>query len=246
VGKAGYMSPEQARGESVDARSDVFASGILLWELLAGRRMYKATESEDLLALARRAEVPELPKKGFEQEDRLHEIVHRALAQVREDRYETASAMLRDLEGWMAAAKLLASSLKFGAWLGEHLPTAPLDARREAEARLGDGAPAIPEARVSGPGISQIDEPDGALLSSPLFFPRPSLGAMRAFKAGLAKDGVGHVSGPVKPTDPQILSAEDEAAFSRRPKGNGEASTRIALLALGLIIVLLAIYMLRS
>ena len=40
-GKAGYMSPEHARGESLDARADVFAAGIILWELLAGRRLYK-------------------------------------------------------------------------------------------------------------------------------------------------------------------------------------------------------------
>ena len=39
-GKAGYMSPEHARGETIDGRADVFAAGIILWELLAGRRLY--------------------------------------------------------------------------------------------------------------------------------------------------------------------------------------------------------------
>src|SRR5580704_15951106 len=53
-GKAGYMSPEHARGEAVDARADVFAAGIVLWELAAGRRMYKTGEGrEPLIAQAR-------------------------------------------------------------------------------------------------------------------------------------------------------------------------------------------------
>src|ERR1700689_2914015 len=43
-GEAGYMSPEHARGESIDGRADVFAAGIVLWELAAGRRMYRPSE----------------------------------------------------------------------------------------------------------------------------------------------------------------------------------------------------------
>src|SRR5688572_27582958 len=56
-GKAGYMSPEHARGEAIDARADVFAAGIILWELLAGRRLYKAQSGEKLLDVARRAHI---------------------------------------------------------------------------------------------------------------------------------------------------------------------------------------------
>src|SRR5262249_39328233 len=55
VGKAGYMSPEQARGDALDERADVFAAGIILWELLAGRRLYKAAEDQSLLDVAREA-----------------------------------------------------------------------------------------------------------------------------------------------------------------------------------------------
>src|SRR5580692_10605877 len=54
-GKAGYMSPEHAAGQPIDARSDVFAAGIVLWELAAGRRLYKGGEGRDtLLEQARR------------------------------------------------------------------------------------------------------------------------------------------------------------------------------------------------
>ena len=73
------MSPEHAWGEAIDARADVFAAGIILWEMLAGRRLYKAGEGERLLDLARIAEIPELPSWDLPREGELHAIVARAL-----------------------------------------------------------------------------------------------------------------------------------------------------------------------
>src|SRR5262249_45896252 len=86
-GKAGYMSPEQARGEPLDARADVFAAGVILWELLAGRRLYKARPGECVLDVARRAEVPALARSGLPEEDALSAIVERALERDRDHRY---------------------------------------------------------------------------------------------------------------------------------------------------------------
>ena len=64
-GKAGYMSPEHARGEAIDARADVFAVGILLWELIAGHRMYRPEPDRGtLLDQARAALVPPLPSRA--------------------------------------------------------------------------------------------------------------------------------------------------------------------------------------
>jgi serine/threonine protein kinase len=118
-GKFGYMSPEQARGEALDPRSDVFAMGIILWELLAGRRLYKAGEGERLLDVARAAKVPELPPRDLPREGELYAIVARALRVDREERYPTAAAMLHDLEEYEAAARMVASQIRFGEWLME-------------------------------------------------------------------------------------------------------------------------------
>ena len=80
-GKAGYMSPEHARGEPLDARADVFAAGIVLWELVAGRRMYRHDRrGPTLLEQARRADVPELPARGLPNEPELRAIVTKALS----------------------------------------------------------------------------------------------------------------------------------------------------------------------
>ena len=133
-GKAGYMSPEHARGEKIDARADVFAAGIVLWELVAGRRMYKAdTGKPPLLEQARNAEIPELPARDFPNEAKLRAIVGKALAVDREQRYPTAQAMQRDLEQYMADSKMVASPLKLGEWLVDKFGTDIVTQRRARE-----------------------------------------------------------------------------------------------------------------
>ena len=149
-GKAGYMSPEHARGESIDARADVFAAGIVLWELAAGRRMYKPGEGRDsLLDQARSTEAIELPPLGLPEEDRLRAIAHKALARDRDGRYESAAAMLRDLEAYAASAKLMTSPLALGDWLEKTFGEAILARRRAREravAALERGAPVVVQA----------------------------------------------------------------------------------------------------
>jgi eukaryotic-like serine/threonine-protein kinase len=133
-GKAGYMSPEHAQGEALDARADVFAVGIMLWELLAGRRLYKAKSGESLLDIARRADIPPLPSRGFPEEEELFAIVRRALAKDRDERYPTARAMLKDLEQYASRApKMRGSPLHFGAWLREHFGKQILSERRSRQ-----------------------------------------------------------------------------------------------------------------
>jgi serine/threonine-protein kinase len=143
-GKAGYMSPEHARGEKIDARADLFAIGIVLWELLAGRRLYKRDDELSLLEQARRAEIPELPKRGLANEEQLYAVVMKALSVDREGRYATAHAMHQDLEAYVAAAKLVASPLRLGEWLVANFGTDMVSQRRAREralAALDLGAP---------------------------------------------------------------------------------------------------------
>jgi serine/threonine-protein kinase len=133
-GKAGYLSPEQARGETLDARADLFAAGIVLWELLAGRKLYKAQQgSASLLDLARTAEVPELPSRGLPNEAELYAIVGRALAKNRDDRFASAHEMLRDLEMYVGRARLMASPIRFGEWLRENFGENIIASRRARE-----------------------------------------------------------------------------------------------------------------
>lgn len=157
-GKAGYMSPEHARGEDVDARADVFAAGIILWELLSGRRYYRASGGDRLIDVARRADVQPLPSRGLPKEKELHGIVSRALEVDREVRYQTAAAMVRDLEAYAARARLLASPLRFGEWLMERFGAEIVELRRARErAAWGLTHKALP--RVILPAGSPIPPP---------------------------------------------------------------------------------------
>ena len=132
-GKAGYMSPEQARGDALDGRADVFALGIILWELLSGKKLYKARADESLLDVAMRAHVPALPKHDLPFENELHDIVMKALAPIVDERHASAGAMMRDLESYIARSGLLASSIKLGGFLCEHFEREILGSQRARE-----------------------------------------------------------------------------------------------------------------
>ncbi|MFO0666069.1 MAG: serine/threonine-protein kinase [Polyangiaceae bacterium] len=169
VGKAGYMSPEQANGEVVDARADVFAVGILLWELLAGKRMYRASEGRSLIEVARAGVPPELGERGIVGEAALRSILDKALSRDRESRFETAGLMLRALEEYAATYQLLTSSLTFGAWLVQSFGTNQVDGKKARELILtpAGAATTTPEAQPKELRVpaSPLDEPLSSLVS---------------------------------------------------------------------------------
>ncbi|HKU37464.1 MAG TPA: serine/threonine-protein kinase [Polyangiales bacterium] len=132
AGKSGYMAPEHARGEEVDARSDLFAAGILLWELCAGRRLYTGDE-QTRFEQAVKAEIPPLPERGLPKQKLLQAILDRALAADPAVRYQSAQDMLNDLEDYALSTQLMASQLRFAAFLTQHLADEILELRRARE-----------------------------------------------------------------------------------------------------------------
>ncbi|WP_244222404.1 serine/threonine-protein kinase, partial [Corallococcus praedator] len=102
-GKYSYMSPEQASGQRVDCRSDVFALGVVLHELLTGGRLFK--RPSDMLTLSAVAEcnVPPPSHVAPRVPADLDPIVLKALAKDPDARYQHAQDLQRALEGWLAA-----------------------------------------------------------------------------------------------------------------------------------------------
>ncbi|HEV7554138.1 MAG TPA: serine/threonine-protein kinase, partial [Kofleriaceae bacterium] len=103
-GKVAYMSPEQARGEKLDGRSDMYAAAIVLWELLTGRQLFPPgkDQPQDLLARAKNPEVMRPSKKAPRVPVELDEICLKALAPERADRYGTCDEMRQALQAWLA------------------------------------------------------------------------------------------------------------------------------------------------
>lgn len=162
-GKAGYMSPEHARGAEVDTRSDIFAAGILTWELLSGRRMYKSVD-EPLIEVAKRCEVPPLQCGELPEKQMLNDAVMRALAVDPAHRYDRARDMLDALENYCLASRLLTTPIRLGSWLSEHFADEKVERRRSRERAIEAlellGAPLVIQRLPSSippsvPGVSR-------------------------------------------------------------------------------------------
>lgn len=89
-GKFSYLSPEAAMGEEVDRRADIFAVGIVLWELLAGKRLFYGETDFHTVELVRKAQVPSLTALNPHVSPELEEIIRTALARNINSRYQTA------------------------------------------------------------------------------------------------------------------------------------------------------------
>jgi eukaryotic-like serine/threonine-protein kinase len=94
IGTAPYMSPEQVRAKSIDARTDIWSLGVLLYEMLAGEQPFAGNTSQDVVASILKDDLRPLPA---ELPEAVKWIVKKALRKDREERYQTARELFSDL-----------------------------------------------------------------------------------------------------------------------------------------------------
>ncbi len=116
-GKVPYMSPEQARGEVIDSRSDLFALGTILFELTTGKRLFKGRSELETLRLICDREYPSPSQVRPDYPPRLERIVMRALDKDRNGRYQSAREMQEDLEAYIREERVAVSTLRLRDWM---------------------------------------------------------------------------------------------------------------------------------
>ncbi|WP_338871587.1 serine/threonine-protein kinase [Myxococcus stipitatus] len=118
-GKYPYMSPEQAGGLAIDARSDQFALGVVMWELLTGKRLFKGDSDMMTLRLVKDCQVPRPSQLNPKLPPGLDEVVLKALAPTPDERYPDCGALRLALEDFALNQRVPSSSAHLSAYLRE-------------------------------------------------------------------------------------------------------------------------------
>jgi serine/threonine protein kinase len=102
MGTAGYMSPEQVRGETLDCRTDLYSFGLILFEMATGVRAFRGDTAAHVYDAILHHEVPSVREVNPDLPIKLEEIIGRALQKNRESRFQTAAEILADLKSTLA------------------------------------------------------------------------------------------------------------------------------------------------
>ncbi len=156
-GKFGYMSPEQVRGLPLDRRSDIFAVGIVLYELLTGERLFVGESDFSTLEKVKNVEI--MPPSTYNRRipEELEQIVLKGLAKDVDDRYQTAMDLHDDLQSFMYTSGNFFSRKDLGAYMRKAFAEEiAKESAREEEYRRMEA-----EAAKLGAGLDQFDDIEG-------------------------------------------------------------------------------------
>jgi len=186
-GKVAYMAPEQIRREAIDRRADLFAMGVILWEVLAGRPLFRADTKLDTIERVLNALVPRLRDTVFGISDELDELATRALSRSPGERFQSAVEMAEAIE--QVAKGSIATSREVATF------TVKLFSRELNDRRTGirswleeapDTAPPPPTEPEAIPTVTMIAKPTEKELAADLQGAPNSMRVTRQFVGSLA------------------------------------------------------------
>jgi serine/threonine protein kinase/tetratricopeptide (TPR) repeat protein len=162
-GKVAYMSPEQAGGEVIDYRSDIFSAGILLYELTTGKRMFQG-ETMEVLSKVREGRF-DPPETVAELPERVCGVLHKALARDPDQRYQTCAEMMTDLEACIHELSLWPTSSGLGrimrALFEEEIAEEEKAIQRSAEVKIPPVEEESPRPAKASPAAQPQSGPEG-------------------------------------------------------------------------------------
>jgi serine/threonine-protein kinase len=172
-GKVAYMGPEQARGERVDRRADLFSVGVMLWEAAAGKRLWKSVPDITILQRLLAGDIPSPRSVNPATPEGLEAIVLKALAQSRDDRWATAHDLQIALEEYLEQAgeriherdvgKLIATTFEADRAKIKAIIDEQLRAKQAPPAAFTTSSSALPviDTTTSGSQSSRTSNPSG-------------------------------------------------------------------------------------
>lgn len=175
-GKLSYMSPEQFNGEEVDARSDIFNLGIVLYEITLARRLFDAKTDFERMRQIANAQVTPPSEVDSEYPPELERIIMKALHHDPDERYQTAEEMQLEIEDWLHGREVKVGAVQVGNYMEEIFPELvggipedmaqvefPADGRESSvvESTLGDRSDLSAEEPGSVEGKGEADEGRG-------------------------------------------------------------------------------------
>ncbi|HEX9103601.1 MAG TPA: protein kinase, partial [Polyangia bacterium] len=130
-GKYYYMSPEQAWGDPIDARTDIFSAGILLYEMIVGQMLYMEEDLEKLLDVVRKAQIAPPSSKRRDVPEALEAVVMRCLKKRADDRFATAGELAGALQQFLRGYAPDFSRARLATFVREVMGEDPTAARRD-------------------------------------------------------------------------------------------------------------------
>jgi serine/threonine-protein kinase len=230
-GKYGYMSPEQVVGRPIDARSDLFAVGVVLAELLTGRRLFSAPADLDVLLKVRDVKLERLDKYGADLPKALDRIVRRALSKNPRERYASAAEFRDELADYLFSVGQRVGPTDLRAFTGKLFDTSPdAAARLLQEARRMEtpkaAAKAEAEAVAAAGATAGTQQPTSLLRGGPVptSFPQtPTLEADVVSDAPTAETAAGPSQGSWHDDDASDRSSAPGFTPVSRPGDTGKA-----------------------
>jgi serine/threonine-protein kinase len=141
AGKADYMSPEQANFQITDKRSDLFSAGVVLAHLLLGKNIFKGSSPEESRQRMMTLPIPDFRNVDSRVDERLNEIVHRALARDLDKRFASGDELLYELEHYMYHSGYGPTNETLGRYIrelfGQSIPAASLQSAKGGTHFLG-------------------------------------------------------------------------------------------------------------